>query len=160
MQSYRNHRFHSVSILWVYLFAAFVLFGTAIQAEEVSVPAASEKTPISAAPSEHVPAPQAKNIFFDASAKLLLVLGAVYILFFLLKRFYPGTAPLKTCDGAFGVQASIPLTVKSRLVLVRFGSKLLLLSVGGDRTEKIAESADPGEIEAICASLKKKGKNE
>ncbi len=119
---------------------------------------ASEKTPIDLSQTAPKPGePAAKNLFLDGAAKLLLVLAAVFALFWVLRRFQPAGFGTPSPGGPFEIAALVGLSAKSRLALVRFGERLLLLSVGAERTEKLAETTDPDEIARILASLKRKG---
>ena len=122
---------------------------------------AAVKTPIDL--SEHSARPlmpPSGNLLIDGAAKLLLVLAAVFALFWFLRRIQMpwrgGPAP----GGPFEVASLIPLSAKSRLALVRFGNRFLLLSVASDRTEKLAETDDPEEVAQILGSLKRKGTEE
>ncbi len=119
------------------------------------------KTPIDL--SEHSARPlmpPSGNLLIDGAAKLLLVLAAVFALFWFLRRIQTpwrgGPAP----GGPFEVASLVPLSAKSRLALVRFGNRFLLLSVASDRTEKLAETDDPEEVAQILGSLKRKGTEE
>ena len=119
------------------------------------------KTPIDL--SEHSARPlmpSSGNLLLDGAAKLLLVLAAVFALFWLLRRIQMPWRGGPTPGGPFEVASLIPLSAKSRLALVRFGNRLLLLSVAADRTEKLAETADPEEVARILDSLKRKGTEE
>lgn len=118
-----------------------------------------EKTPIALTAEKKNETELPKNLFLDTAGKLLIVLGVIYLLFLLLRKFSPGLCTARYSSRTFGVTASIPLTGKSRLVLVRFGTKLLLLAVNGDRTVKIAETADPQEADAIMESFSESNRN-
>ena len=122
------------------------------------------KTPISFSKDSHPSAlrPGAHPLI-DTAAKLLLVLAAVFALFWLLRRFRTPSLNLFGQEGVFGVAALIPLTSKTRLALLRFGKKLLLVSASGERIQLLAETADSEEIESILASLRRsaaKGRGE
>lgn len=137
------------------------------QAENAGLAGTAEpetKTPISLSKDPHSPAlrPNA-HPFIDTAAKLLLVLAAVFALFWLLRRFRTPSLNLFGQEGVFGVAALIPLTSKTRLALLRFGKKLLLVSASGERIQLLAETADSEEIESILASLRRpaaKGRGE
>ena len=128
-------------------------------AESAEPPAANEpeaKTPIDYTPAAGSPArPVKAHPFIDTAAKLLLVLAAVFALFWFLRRFRAPSLGAAVQEGAFGVAASVPLTGKTRLALLRFGKKLLLVSASGDRVGLLAETADPEEIETILDSLRR-----
>ena len=130
-------------------------------AETAEPPAASEpetKTPIDYTPAAGSPArPASAHPFIGMAAKLLLVLAAVFALFWFLRRFRAPSLNAAGQEGAFGVAAFVPLTSKTRLALLRFGRKLLLISASGDRVGLLAETADPEEIETILASLRRPG---
>ena len=129
--------------------------------EQGSAAETAGKTPIDL--SEHSARPlmpPSGNLLIDGAAKLLLVLAAVFALFWFLRRIQTpwrgGPAP----GGPFEVASLVPLSAKSRLALVRFGNRFLLLSVASDRTEKLAETDDPEEVAQILGSLKRKGTEE
>lgn len=114
--------------------------------------AAQTKTPIIPELSEtDSPEKKSENVpglFFRMIANLLLVLAAVFLLFYFLKRF----APRQNQPGSKGiidVVGEYPLTMKARLSILRFGSKLILVSIGGDRVETLAVIDDPAEIAEI-----------
>lgn len=116
------------------------------------------KTPIDL--SEHSARPlmpPSGNLLIDGAAKLLLVLAAVFALFWFLRRIQTpwrgGPAP----GGPFEVASLVPLSAKSRLALVRFGNRLILLSLAADRTEKVAETSDPEEVARILDAVERKG---
>lgn len=126
--------------------------------EQVSV-SELEKTPIPLPAEKEKSVKLPKNLFLDTAGKLLVVLGAVYLLFLLLRKLSPESLMTRFSNRKFGVAASLPLSGKSRLVLVRFGTKLLLLSVSGDKTVKLAETADQQEVNAIIETLSESSRN-
>ena len=127
-------------------------------ADDAEPPAAAEKTPIDLSNQTPRPAaPAAGRLLIDGAAKLLLVLAAVFALFWLLRRFQTAGRGIPAPGGAFEVLSLIPLMPKSRLALVRFGNRLILLSLAADRTEKVAETSDPGEVARILDAVERKG---
>ncbi len=109
------------------------------------------KTPIDPPKNETGTTPRKSGgilAFLGGVAKLLIVLAAIFGLFYFLRRLTPRTGrPLPR--GVLEVVGQYPVTMKARFSLVRFGSKLLLVSVSGDQIEKLAEINDPDEIETI-----------
>ncbi|MBO7708572.1 MAG: flagellar biosynthetic protein FliO [Thermoguttaceae bacterium] len=121
-------------------------------------PPAAEKTPIDLSNQTPRPAaPAAGRLLLDGAAKLLLVLAAVFALFWLLRRFQTAGRGIPAPGGAFEVLSLIPLSPKNRLALVRFGNRLILLSLAADRTEKVAETSDPDEVARILDAVERKG---
>ena len=117
-----------------------------------TAPVAAEKTPIvSETDSSAVKKAGAADGFgriVTGIIKLLVVLAAVFALFYFMKRFSPrGNRPLP--KGVIEILGQYPLTVKSRLTVLRFGSKLLLVSMTGERIERLAELEDPDEIAEV-----------
>lgn len=129
-----------------------------IAPEQASAADRTEKTPIDLTEHSARPnMPSSGKLLIDGAAKLLLVLAAVFALFWFLRRIQMPWRGGPTPGGLFEVASLIPFSAKSRLALVRFGNRLLLLSVAADRTEKLAETTDPEEIARILDSLKRKG---
>lgn len=121
-------------------------------------PPAAEKTPIDLSDQTPRPAaPAAGRLLLDGAAKLLLVLAAVFALFWILRRFQTAGRGIPAPGGAFEVLSLIPLSPKNRLALVRFGNRLILLSLAADRTEKVAETSDPDEVARILDAVERKG---
>lgn len=121
---------------------------------DTAPPAVAEKTPIrldAETPPKGIPA--AKTLLIDAAAKLLLVLAAVFALFWLLRRFLSTGRGMPTPGGAFEVISLVPLSAKCRLALVRFGNRLLLLSVAAERVETIAETDEPNDVARILEAV-------
>ncbi|MGI5832219.1 MAG: flagellar biosynthetic protein FliO [Thermoguttaceae bacterium] len=119
----------------------------------------AEKTPITTlSPKQKEETRPKQSYFLDMAGKLLLVLAAVFVLFYSLRRFRSPNLGALVGEGALAAAAVLPLTTKNSLALVRFGRRLLLVSLSGDRTEKLAETSDATEIEEILASLNRKGK--
>ena len=114
------------------------------------------KTPIDYSPAAASPILKRNaHPLADTAAKLLLVLAAVFALFWILRRFRTPALNAAGQEGAFGIAALIPLTGKTRLALLRFGKKLLLVSASADHVRLLAETADPEEIETVLASLRR-----
>ena len=81
-------------------------------------------------------------------ANLALVLAVIFGLFYITKRFAPKPKESLPKE-ALETLGELPFTAKIRLRLVRFGPKLLLLAVSGDRVETVSELTDPTEIAAL-----------
>ena len=146
----------SAAALSLVIFAALFAFSP-VSANADGESPALEKTPINlSADPPQKSGPAAKHLLLDGAAKLLLVLAAIFALFWFLRRFQTAGRGLPAPGGAFDVLSLVPLSAKSRLALVRFGSRLLLLSVTGERTETLAETSDPDEVARILGAIKRK----
>ena len=150
------HRINAAALSLVIFAALFAFSPISASADDESP--ALEKTPIHfSADAPKKSEPTAKHLLLDGVAKLLLVLAAVFALFWFLRRFQAAGRGVPAPGGAFDVLSLVPLSAKSRLVLVRFGGRLLLLSVTGERIEKLAETGDPDEVARIGEAIKRKG---
>lgn len=94
--------------------------------------------------------------FFVALLKIFFSLALVIALFlafaWLLKKLNPALASGLPRD-VLSVLGQTTLTSRHRLFLVRFGSKLVLITVSGDQAEAVAELTDAREVSAILSRL-------
>lgn len=111
------------------------------------------RTPIAPEQPEHKAAHKSGSAFVRMTANLLLVLAVGFLVFYFLKKSAPRNNA-RLPKEIFERLGEIPWTSKTRLTVVRFGSKLLLLSTGGERVETVAELTDPHEVAALLNRVK------
>jgi len=78
---------------------------------------------------------------------LALVIGLIFAVRFLLKRYGPASPGGRS--GAVELLINRPVGPKNRLLLVRFGRRLLLLGSGPSGLSTLCEASDPQETAAI-----------
>jgi len=98
---------------------------------------------------------ESKPNFTKTFTSLFLVLGILFTCFYLVRRFSPKTknpipAELLETIGEF------PLSGRIRGRILRFGSKLILVAVGPDGAEPLAELTNPQEVAALWERCKKR----
>lgn len=110
-----------------------------------------------------IPKAEVKKESTDSSGKkggllrplinLLLVLGLVFGFFYVLRRWSPKQNTPLPPEVAESL-GRFSLTAKVQLHLVRFGGRLLLLSVSEGRAEMVTEISDPQEVAAILVACR------
>jgi flagellar biogenesis protein FliO len=107
-------------------------------------PAGAEKTP-----------PSASGAITSVISSLAVVLGLFFVVVWLAKRNSPKGAALLPAE-VIEVLGRAPLTPRQQMHVVRFGNKLLLVSLSPAGAEPLAEIDDPVEVErvlTICQEL-------
>lgn len=92
----------------------------------------------------------AKPELMTTFVSLALVLAAFFVLVWFMKRSKPGSSQMLPSD-AVEVLGRKVMSGKQQLNLVRFGNKLLLVSVTQSTTETLGEITDQAEVERILA---------
>ena len=118
----------------------------------VSVISDESRTPIAPVSPEHTAQAKSTGVV-KTLANLLLVLAVGFLLFYFLKKT-KGTLGARLPKEIFEPLGDLPCTGKAKFKVVRFGSKLLLLAVGGEGVEPLAELTDPHEVAALMNCFK------
>ena len=92
--------------------------------------------------------------FLQTLLALALVIALIFAVRFLLKRYGP-SSPAGKAD-AMELLASRSVSPKNRLLLVRFGKRLLLLSSGPGGLSTLCETSDPQEAAAMLEGGERK----
>lgn len=121
------------------------------------------RTPIAPISPEHASNAKSAGVV-KTLVNLLLALAVGFLLFYFLKKT-KGPVANRLPKEIFESIGDLPCTGKAKFKVVRFGSKLLLLAVGVERIEPLAELTDPHEVAALMNCFKntdtlRKGKKE
>ncbi|MDD3586170.1 MAG: flagellar biosynthetic protein FliO [Thermoguttaceae bacterium] len=87
---------------------------------------------------------------------LILVLGVFLLIAWGMKKIVPGQSVILP-NSVLQCLGQFPLTSRSRLYLLRFGKKLLLVSVCGDETSLVCEVENEDEVAELLTLLKSGG---
>ncbi|MDO5567559.1 MAG: flagellar biosynthetic protein FliO, partial [Planctomycetia bacterium] len=89
---------------------------------------------------------------------LILVLGVFLLIAWGMKKFVPGQSVILP-NSVLQCLGQFPLTSRNRLYLLRFGKKLLLVSVSGDETSLVCEVENEDEVAELMTQLKSGGQS-
>jgi flagellar biogenesis protein FliO len=100
--------------------------------------------------------PSAAGAMTSIVSSLAVVLGLFFLVVWLARRNGPKGAMLLPAE-VLEVLGRAPLTSRNQMHVVRFGNKLLLLSISPGGAEPLAEIEDPAEVDrlaGICQELR------
>ncbi|MGB0716463.1 MAG: flagellar biosynthetic protein FliO [Phycisphaerae bacterium] len=87
----------------------------------------------------------------SAIGALALVLGLIFLCYWLVRRFVPGGVAQE--QAGMKVIARAAVSPKQSLALVRLGQRLVMVGVSPDSMTALAEITDPDEVSAIALGL-------
>lgn len=103
--------------------------------------------------------PRTLGAFVSVLASLAIVLGLFFVVAWFMRRSLPISARRLPSD-VVETLGRAPLSGRQQMHVLRFGNKLLLVSVSPTGADTLAEITDPAEIErvaALCAQGKSSG---
>ena len=89
------------------------------------------------------------QMFVSVGSSLLLVLGAFLAVAWCYRKTLSGSAAGGLPKQVLQVMGRTPVSPRQQMVLVRFGSKLLLVSVVQGETRTLSEISDPLEVDRL-----------